>query len=258
MSKTPNINVVVCTAIFDFVDYLKEPDYFPDNCKFVCFTNLPLQSENYEIKYVKDQLCDDPVRRAKIYKILAHRYFSDYEYTVWIDGTMFLTCNINDLIEKYLAEVDMAFFAHRWRKCIYVEADKCIAKGLDNPEVIKAQMQKYKNEGYPENNGLIDGSIILRRNSPSVANINEHWWSEIQNHSRRDQLSFNYVAHKNSLKFSLINGNRYNNPYFGYIPHLRQLKKIFADRNKFRNSPEYTFYRVRKKLFRILSFSSKL
>ena len=85
MNKSSIKKVAIYTAIFDFVDSLKEPDYIPEHCKFVCFTNLPLKSDNYEIRYVDRELTDDPVRNAKIYKILSHRYFPEYEYTVWID-----------------------------------------------------------------------------------------------------------------------------------------------------------------------------
>lgn len=221
--------VIIYTAIFDYVDYLKEPDFIPDNCKFVCFTNIPLESRYYEIRRVKEIMIDDPVRNAKIYKILSHRYFPDHKYTVWIDGTRFLTGDIHRLIEDYLSDADMALFAHRWRNCIYDEAQECIRTERDDPKLIKAQMARYRKEGYPNHNGLITGGIILRKNTESVKKVNEQWWNEIIKYSRRDQLSFNYVAHKNKLTYNIIGGDYYHNLYFGYVPHLSQLKKLYAD-----------------------------
>jgi hypothetical protein len=239
MDKTNNNEVIIYTAIFDNIDYLKEPDFIPDNCRFVCFTNMPIKSRHFEIRMVTESISWDPVRNAKIYKVLSHKYFPDSEYTVWIDGTRFLTCDIHLLIDKYLCNTDMALFAHRWRDCIYEEAKICIDDERDDPEIIKAQMERYRKEGYPEKNGLITGGIILRRNTSLSRRINMQWWDEICNYSRRDQLSFNYVAYKNNLSYGVIGGDYYHNPYFGYVPHLHQLKKLYADYISIQESLKY-------------------
>ena len=42
----------------------------------------------------------------------------------------------------------------------------------------------------------------------------EDWWTEIKYGSKRDQLSFNYVAWKNSLNFNYMDGDSRNNEYF--------------------------------------------
>ena len=47
----------------------------------------------------------------------------------------------------------------------------------------------------------------------------EDWWSEIKYNSKRDQLSFNYIAWKNNFKFNYIPGQTRNNKYFDYIKH---------------------------------------
>ena len=42
----------------------------------------------------------------------------------------------------------------------------------------------------------------------------EDWWTEIKYGSKRDQLSFNYVAWKNKTKFNYMDGDSRNNQYF--------------------------------------------
>ena len=76
-------------------------------------------------------------------------------------------------------------------------------------------MERYQKEGYPRHNGLITGMVILRRhNEKDCIKVMEHWWTEIKYGSKRDQLSFNYVAWKNKLKFSYIDGDSRINQYF--------------------------------------------
>ena len=178
----------------------------------------------------------DNNRNAKKAKILPHRYFGiDYEYSIFIDGNMKVVGNIDELVEKYLADANVAFYSHKEnildsRDCAYDEAQAILSLGeknmslkpergilnyKDNPHIIKKQMDRYAHEGFPRNNGLITGMVILRRHNESdCMRVMEEWWTEIKYGSKRDQLSFNYVAWKNNLKFNYINGDSRKNEYF--------------------------------------------
>jgi hypothetical protein len=80
------------------------------------------------------------------------------------------------------------------------------------------QMERYRKESYPKNNGLCACTILLRRhNSPDIIEAMENWWQEISNGSFRDQLSFNYIAHKCGLEYGIIPGHVYKSrKYFSY------------------------------------------
>ena len=76
-------------------------------------------------------------------------------------------------------------------------------------------MERYRILRYPGNAGLITGMVILRRHNESdCIKVMEDWWTEIKYNSKRDQLSFNYCAWKNDLKFNYIDGDSRNNEYF--------------------------------------------
>ena len=47
----------------------------------------------------------------------------------------------------------------------------------------------------------------------------EDWWLELKYGSKRDQLSFNYTAWKNSFNFLYINKDIRNNEYFQMKKH---------------------------------------
>lgn len=170
---------------------------------------------------------EDFVRQAKDPKVNPHRYLFEahkIEYSLWMDGNVKLKVPMQTLIDKYLKNHDIAFFAHPQRDCIYQEADVCRRLVLGNPFVMEFQMKSYKNAGYPEHNGLIDGSVILRRHSPKVQKINEAWWSEILKGSRRDQLSFNYVMWKLKEEYAIMEGFNHVHPnnYFEMARHIRE------------------------------------
>jgi hypothetical protein len=175
-----------------------------------------------DIKVFSAPIVLDNRRMARQYKILSHQYINE-EYSLWIDGNIDLKIPaevlIPMLIEKYLKDADMATMVHPSRDCVYQEAETCKLLGLDLPEVIDAQMAKYRAEGYPEHNGMVATSFVLRRHTPQIEAFNNAWFSELCCHSKRDQLSFNYVCWKLGMKYNLFDGAWQDNPYFIYNNH---------------------------------------
>lgn len=225
---------VIYTAIFGGKDKLIEPEFIPKDFDFFCFTDSNLKSDVWQIKKVK-KFMEDPVRCARKIKILPHRYLPEYDISIWVDGNMQVRGDINQIIKNYLDKNDLAIYDHKKlvddsRDCIYEEADvltqmaeKGGKKYKDDPEIIKKQVKRYRNEGYPEHNGLISSMVIARRhNSSEVIKLMEFWWSELKQNSRRDQLSFDYAVWKKKTKYIYIEGDSRKNKYFLRLPHQRK------------------------------------
>ena len=85
------------------------------------------------------------------------------------------------------------------------------------------QVKRYMEEGYPQDNGLTTNGIMFRNHkNPSIINLMEDWWLEIKHNSRRDQLSFDYIAWKNNFKIQYIPGDNRNNQYFILGSHKKK------------------------------------
>ena len=213
----------IYTTLFGGRDELKEPPTAAlEKCDFICFTDNPLlTSASYSIRVVKG-LDKDPVRSAKIYKMFPHIYLPEYKYSLWVDANFTIkNIDVSEFISQ-LGGFDMAIYAHENRKCIYAEADACIQQKKDDPAIITAQIERYVKEKYPKNNGLVFAGIILRRNfSPKLIKFEEAWWEEIKKHSRRDQLSFNYIAWKQKFNFKILDGPFSDNRYFRINDHAK-------------------------------------
>jgi hypothetical protein len=119
--------IVVYTAIFGNYDDLKNQKIKIEGVDFYCFTdNKNLKSNLFKIVLVEPEYGDN-TRNAKIYKILPHKFFSKYEYSIWIDGSIIIKkFDLEELINKYLVKDNIALFKHPDRDCIYDEVFACI------------------------------------------------------------------------------------------------------------------------------------
>ena len=230
---------VVYTSIFGPQFYLHDPKMKLDGWDFVCFTDrTDIESDVWTIRPTLKIY--DGVRDSKKPKILPHRYLQEYDISLWIDGDVQIIGDINFLVDTYLQDKDYAVFNHKYcsgnnsRSCIYEEArfikwigdQQSPKRYKDNLDVINSQMDRYRKDGYPENNGQARNSGIFRRhNNKDIIKTMEDWWVEFKYGSKRDQLSFPYVAWKNNLDFNFINEDIDNNQWVRMMKKWRDERK---------------------------------
>ena len=178
------------------------------------------EKERNDIKvFTDDSRFKDPVMNAKIYKVLSHKFFRGK--TVWVDGNISLNVEPNNLLEL-LGDNDIAVFRHPYRSCIYQEHPHAKDRlPEDQKPSIDKQIADYRKEGMPQNYGLAECGMIIRKNNPIVEEFNNRWWAEITRYSRRDQISFPYVLWKmgDRIKVKIIHGNVRDHKYFHYDNH---------------------------------------
>jgi len=211
--------IVVFTAIVGDYDTLKDPLVVDASCRYVCFSNRKLHSKVWNVVPF-EKMHKDPVRDARFFKTLAHRWFPNADYTVWVDAALRLAVPVNkELLNGLLKGNDVALYGHIKRRCIYQEAHVIIEHNRADPTTVKRQMGEYVSQKMPPGAGLHHTCFIVRRNNNTTQKLNEKWWSEIRRWTRRDQLSFDYCRWKMKIPVSTIPGNAYESPYFEYYPH---------------------------------------
>jgi hypothetical protein len=222
--------IVVYTVIIGDYNHLLPLNYKSEYIDYICFTNNKfIKSDEWDIRYIENIMHLDDTRLNRHYKILAHRYLSEYEYSLYIDGNVKILADIYSILKEYVnKDWKIGMFEHSWgRKCLYEEGLGCIQWGKDSAEKILPQLEKYKDEGIPEQLGLVDANTIFRKhNDEAIVEVMEAWWSELLNHSKRDQISFNYVMYKHKVPYNImVNNSRGRSDYLLAIPHNNDLFK---------------------------------
>jgi hypothetical protein len=215
---------VVYTAIYGNYDNLIEVEDLTTNCDFVCFTDNPnLESKTYKIIYLPVPI-EDKWRAAKLLKLFPHLFLPDYEYSLWIDASVSIKkIDFSELINKYLQQVNLAVYRHPDRKSVVDELEACTRYNKDSHQLMRNQVESYISKGFKDDQGLVAATVILRKHHETdVRRFSKKWWNEILTYSKRDQLSFNYVAWKTKLQYRFFDGSLYENDHFN-VSHEHNL-----------------------------------
>lgn len=197
-----NYKKVAYTCITGGYDTLKDPTYITDGFDYICFTdNLELKSNVWKIMQLPEETAElSQVKKQRYVKINPHKILSDYDISIWVDGNITIKGDLNQFINMELVDDCNVYVPqHPVRNCMYDEATAVITLRKDKAENVNPQMKEYEKEGFPKKNGLLQSNILLRKhNEEDCIRLMDAWFAELKEKSHRDQLSFNYVAWKNS------------------------------------------------------------
>ncbi len=189
---------IIYTAISKGYDNLKDPTTITPGWEYICFTDdETLTSKVWTVIY-RDFKNTKDVRKIKI-----NIPFTNFKTSIWIDGSIRINCDLDQFIGKY-HKGDFTLMKHNVRDCIYQEAEACIKRKKDNEKIINKQIQKYRDSSYPEHRGLVATGVMIRNNTEEVKEFCEEWFNEVERFSKRDQLSFNYIAYHHWINYSTM------------------------------------------------------
>lgn len=205
--------IVVYTCITDNYDFLKEPVLDFDNVRYICFSDhmeeiQTVKNTKWEIIRIPDKISSkyNTTMANRYIKLHPHEFFQDADYSIYVDGNVKIVSFLGSYLMKTKAKTGIAVYAHNQRGCAYAEANACILRKKGNKENIEQQMKKYSEEGFPENFGLYECTIIaVDLKNDTSCRILETWWKEfVDSQSLRDQLSLPYVMWKNGFQYTDI------------------------------------------------------
>lgn len=206
------------TVITGKYDSLRQPLLVSDGWDYVCFTDQAVSGRQgiWEMVDVREKLSSfsrNPKKRAAMVFI---RYFdfidAGYDIVASADANLKINLGIEEFCRAHFnpALHDIALCHHGERDCAYEEAEVCKRLGYDWARIIDRQMETYRQEGFPERQGLYATQLIIRKShSEALRNVCKTWADEVLTHSKRIQLSLNYALWRcdNKVRVSEIDWN---------------------------------------------------
>lgn len=238
---------VIYTCITGNYDSLLDPIEISNGFDYVCFTDNPyIKSTIWEIKPIPSELDNlSQIKKQRCIKINPHIYLPEYELSIWVDANVQLKKDVNEYINDNCTDGCVFIGEHPTRKCIYNEMKIVVSMKKDTEENIKGQRERYKEEGFPKNYGLVQSCIVIRKhNEESCKKLMDCWWNELKNGSHRDQLSFDYSRWKTNMKdFKFLDKSIFNCKFFKWnsihkpiknsqLPEIKKADDSFINQDK--------------------------
>lgn len=207
--------IYVYTSIIDGWDNVRPPACgASDFARYICFTNVPNLPRVSPWEYRPAYDMGSPSKTSRVAKIMPHLMLpADAEASIYHDGNFQLRRDPAEMVAQLLDGRDWASHRHPARNCVYREADILLRENIGDGEKVRAEIQRYRDALYPENNGLWANGLLVRRHSRSVEELNETWWRLYIAGCGRDQLSFPVARHKTGVELNTIENCDNNSIY---------------------------------------------
>lgn len=208
--------IAVITALSGTREKLYDPKIVFPNTDYFAFVDTPQSNikiwQQKPLLHFSNDIKFSGRRNAKIYKIIPHLFLPQYEYHFWVDASHELIMNPDEVITKYIQESEISVFKHTQRNCAYSESVIINELGYDHKENVDRQVEFYRAQGFPDNYGLYELPVSIRKNTLSTQQFNLMWYEQISRFSSRDQISFPYCLWKCGIVPKILPGgaNGYN------------------------------------------------
>lgn len=225
-----NEDIIVYSCIFGEYDKINEPWDNNSEVHYILFTNnFNLKSKNWDIRYIdlKELGIEDPQRAARYIKLNPKLFLpKEHKINIWIDSCYEIRITHWDLFIKTNLINNICLYKHPCRHCVYEEIKVCSNLKLDYKNLFIKQKEKYLKEGLPYYYGLYHTAVLLRKNNEIVNKFNQLWWKELNEFSKRDQISFSYCLWKLKITPNIISPlfgfDLYKSKYFKKYKHIKE------------------------------------
>jgi hypothetical protein len=212
------MRAAVYTCVTNNYDYIAAPAVITNEVDYLCFSDgsvtAPTPWENIRIDDAYSG--KDANRYIKIMPHLNPR-LSNYDLTIYVDGVIDVIGDLTPLIKTIeKASGNLFMYKHPLRNCVYLEARSCVESMKVSIKAISKLIRQFKMDGLPENFGLFEGGVIIRKSSSEVKKLMEVWWSIYLSGVKRDQLGLIYAIWTTGLEVHSLGtpDHRQNQIYF--------------------------------------------
>jgi len=208
--------VIFYTCVTGGYDNLQDPLAIIPDADYVCLVPRGEKNNVYSgvwqiVEF--DSPVTNQIAASRYPKIMAHEFFPEYEYSLYIDGNIdIVSQDFYDVIrDKIKSESFFSAPAHPFTKCVYKEAYRIVKADKDHLSNVLKAVRFLKNKKFPRNFGLYENSILLRKhNDMAVKAVDTMWWKLFQSFPNRDQLTLTFCLRENKIAIDYLFGENVN------------------------------------------------
>ena len=227
---------VVYSAVVGHYDEVKQPTIIDDRFDYILFSNS-IKECNVGVWQIRP-ICyysNIPTKIARYVKTHPEELLSDYVLSVWIDASVVIKSNYIYEQAVFLSKSNYLISTHIHPEltCIYQEMLGICLAHWEYESILVNWGHFLRKEKFPRNMGTWETGVLYRMHSDEkIRKFDALWWWCIENYSRRDQLSFQYVLWKLNLRccsFLPPKCSVKNSEHFTIVEHTKINNKFLTD-----------------------------
>lgn len=221
--RDDGLRVVIYTAIADDYDSIKLPYKFDPKYRYVLFCDRPKDFTGaYELRDMS-YVDSDPVRTARYVKTHPHLLLDGCDIAIWIDSNIVIMDSIEPLVRKFLeSKLLIGAAPHSERRSVEEELGVCVKWKKDDWQILPHYADVLRRRNFETCELAATNFIMFDLRDSKTSAFLDTWWSEINNFSRRDQLSFNFALASHDLHYHPLFScpvSVQSHPSFCQVPH---------------------------------------
>lgn len=196
---------VIYTAVIGQYDEILQPKVIDPRFDYILFSNDIHETSIgvWQIRHFSYHN-DIQTKIARWIKTHPEQLLPEYEASLWMDANIQIASSefYSRVDELYGNKTSLSTVKHPKLTCIYQEMLVMIYGRYEKESVVVNWGHFLRKQNFPRDNGIVETGVLFRNHSvPTIKEFDKQWWWCIDNYSRRDQLSFNYVLWKLKLQF---------------------------------------------------------
>ena len=196
---------------------------------YILFTDQNIKNTNWTIFPIPDEVLKlnvSDIKKQRYMKIHPHKFFKNYDLSLYIDPNYEITGDLDDYLINTLNPLDHIYIPHlQFGKGMKQAIDKAIEKKLDDVSLLKHVMDRYNQSKLLDKTGIVNAGLIIRKHhTEDCIKLMERWWEEVRDYSHVDNFAFDYAGHMTGVRY-LYTSYQFALFYFKVHRHLKDKQK---------------------------------
>ena len=196
---------------------------------YILFTDQNINNTNWTIFPIPDEVLKlnvSDIKKQRYMKIHPHKFFKNYDLSLYIDPNYEITGDLDDYLINTLNPLDHIYIPHlQFGKGMKQAIDKAIEKKLDDVSLLKHVMDRYNQSKLLDKTGIVNAGLIIRKHhTEDCIKLMERWWEEVRDYSHVDNFAFDYAGYMTGVRY-LYTSYQFALFYFKVHRHLKDKQK---------------------------------
>jgi hypothetical protein len=200
--STPETGFTCYTSVFGDYEPIWPPHQPDSAVDYVLVSDTTTPNRGWIHRKINPSDFDSPRLANRFQKMRFHESLPIGHLSVYIDANIRPVASLLPLLETFDASgADIGLYRHYSRHSVRSEAKACLKRNkVEHPEAVLPELGFYESQGFPDDDGLWEGSIIVKRhNSRKLDAAMAEWWELYSRFQTRDQFSLPYIIWKHGL-----------------------------------------------------------